>query len=148
MRIRESVQLQTVSALYDQEIDRDRATPSYQRLKTLVRRHVDQMIRTRNFRARNERIETGVRVKRQKREESQCGKQMDSVQEETLAVSATGIIVDNRHHHPLLLRRRRHRLTEEVLRQALAAGEKVLLEGKAKKNVQKLPPKKLPESVV
>ena len=58
MRIRESVQLQTVLALCDQEIDR--ATPSYQRLKIVVRRHVDQMIRTRNFRARNEIIETWV----------------------------------------------------------------------------------------
>ena len=53
--------------------------PSYQRLKIVVRRHVDQMIRTRNFRARNERIETGVRVKRQKREESQCGKENGSM---------------------------------------------------------------------
>ena len=61
---------------------------------------------------------------------------MDSVQEETFTVSATGIIVDNKHHHPLLLRRRRHRLTEEVLRQALASGEKVLLEGKAKKRAK------------
>ena len=57
-RICESVELQTVLALCDQEIDR--ATPSYQGLKTLVRRHVDQMIRTRNFRARNEMIETWV----------------------------------------------------------------------------------------
>ena len=60
MRVRESVQLQTVLALYDQEIDRDRAMPSYQRLKIVVRRYVDQMTRPRNFRARNERIETGV----------------------------------------------------------------------------------------
>ena len=60
MRTRESVQLQTVLAMYDHENDRDRAVPSYQRLKTMVRRHIDQMIRTRIFRARNERIETGV----------------------------------------------------------------------------------------
>ena len=66
MKVRESVQLQTVSsAMYDQEVDRDRP-PSYQRLKTMVRTHADQMIRTRNFRAPNERIETGVLVKRQK----------------------------------------------------------------------------------
>ena len=63
MTIRESVQLQTVLAMYDQDVDRDRAMSSYQRLKTMVRRHIDQMIRTRNFRARNERIETGVLVK-------------------------------------------------------------------------------------
>ena len=38
MKTRESVLLKTVLAMYDQEIDRDRAVPSYQRLKTLVRR--------------------------------------------------------------------------------------------------------------
>ena len=59
MKIRESVQVQTVLAIHDQEIDRDRAMTSYQRLKTMVRRHIDQMIRTRNFRARHERIERG-----------------------------------------------------------------------------------------
>ena len=66
MKIRESVQLQTVSAMYEREIDPDRSMPSYQRLKTEVRRHIDQLIRTRNFRARNERIETGVFVKSHK----------------------------------------------------------------------------------
>ena len=58
---------------------------------------------------------------------------MDSVQEETLAVLATVIIVDNKHNRPLLLQRRRHRLTEEDLRRALAPGEEVLLEGKVRK---------------
>ena len=77
MKIRESVQLQTVLAMYDQEIDRDRAMPSYQRLKTLVRRHIDQMIRTRNFRARNGRIETGILLKRHKREECQRVKEKE-----------------------------------------------------------------------
>ena len=48
--------------MYDQEIDRDRATPSNQRLQTMVGRHIDQMIRTRNFKARNERFQTGVSV--------------------------------------------------------------------------------------
>ena len=59
IRIRESVRLQTL-AMYDQEIDRDRTMASYQRLKTMVRRQINQMISTRNIRARNERIETGV----------------------------------------------------------------------------------------
>ena len=65
MKIRESVQLQTVLAMYDQEIDRDRAMPNFQRWKIMVRRYIDQTIRTRNFRARNESIETGVLVKSQ-----------------------------------------------------------------------------------
>ena len=46
-------------------------------------------------------------------ENADNGKQMDSVQEETLAVSATGVTVDNKHNRPLLLQRRRHRLMEE-----------------------------------
>ena len=51
-----------IGFLYEQEIDRDRAVPIYQRYRTMVRRHIDQMVRTRNNKARNERIETGVLV--------------------------------------------------------------------------------------
>ena len=57
--------------MYDQELDRNLAKPSYQRLTTMVRRHIDRMTRTRNFTARNDRIETGVLVKSQKKEKSQ-----------------------------------------------------------------------------
>ena len=64
MKIRGSAQLQTVLAI-EQEIDRDRAMPSYQRLKTRNRRHTDQITRTRNFKVGNERIEIGVFVKGQ-----------------------------------------------------------------------------------
>ena len=38
------------------------------------------------------------------------GKQLDTVQEETLAVFATGIIVDNEHSRPLLLQRAQTRI--------------------------------------
>ena len=58
---------------------------------------MDQMIKTRNFQARNERIETGVLVKTQEREECQHCKEnrimlptestRDSVQKEMHAVS-------------------------------------------------------------
>ena len=48
-----------------QELNRDQVAP-YQKLKTMVRQHIDQTIRTRNFKDRNERIETGVLVKSQK----------------------------------------------------------------------------------
>ena len=41
-------------------------TNSHSRLKTLVTRHVDQMVRTRNIKARNDRIGTGVVTKSQK----------------------------------------------------------------------------------
>ena len=60
------------------------------------------------------------------------GKQMDTVQEETLVVSATEIIVDNQHNRLLLLRERRDRLTEEDLRKAVAPEEVVLLEREVK----------------
>ena len=70
----------------------------FQKLKTIGRRHIDQMIRTRNFKARNESVETGVLVKRQrgrkvsverKVENVSNGEELDSVQEETLKVSVT-----------------------------------------------------------
>ena len=38
----------------------------FQKLKTIGRRHIDEMITTRNFKARNESVETGVLVKRQR----------------------------------------------------------------------------------
>ena len=62
MRVRGSVQLQTVLAVYDQEMDRNRAVPSFQRLKT-VRRHID-LIGTWNFKAGRE--ERGVCVNSQR----------------------------------------------------------------------------------
>ena len=36
LKIRDSVQLQAVLAMYDEEIDRNLALPGYQRLKTMV----------------------------------------------------------------------------------------------------------------
>ena len=62
---RVSVQLQTVLATYDLEIDRKLTLPSCQRLKTMARRHIDQMIKMRNFRAWNGRIETWISVQSQ-----------------------------------------------------------------------------------
>ena len=63
MRAHVSDQLKTVLALYEQEIDQHNSQPNYQKLKTMVRRCVDQKIRARNVEARNERIETGVPLK-------------------------------------------------------------------------------------
>ena len=63
---------------------------------------------------------------------------MDSVQEETLAVLATGRIVDNTHNRPVLLRRRRHRLMEESLRKALTPGEKVKVRKRAQVTLKEI----------
>ena len=57
MRIQGSDQLQTVLAMYEQEINQNPSKPSYQKLKTMVKRQTDQKIRTSNFQARNERLE-------------------------------------------------------------------------------------------
>ena len=52
----------TVLDLYDLEIHQKMAKSDYQKLKTLVKRSIDQKLRLRNFDARNERIETGAVV--------------------------------------------------------------------------------------
>ena len=49
-----SVQLQTVLASYDQETVRNNVQTSYSRLRTSVTLHIDQTMRTRNSRVRNE----------------------------------------------------------------------------------------------
>ena len=62
-----SVQTQTVLALYDKETPRNNGQPRYQRLEASVRLHVDQTMRTRNFRARNETVERDAITKGRKR---------------------------------------------------------------------------------
>ena len=65
-KLQDYVQLQTVLALYEQENIRNNEPPSYSRLKTTVRRHIDQTMVTRNFRARNEIVDRGAVTKSQK----------------------------------------------------------------------------------
>ena len=57
-RTRESDQFKTVLDLYDMEIRQKVSTSDYQRLKTMVKRSVDQKLRLRNFDARHGRFET------------------------------------------------------------------------------------------
>ena len=64
--LQDSVQLQTVLALYARDNIRNNEPPSYSRLKTTVRRHIDQTMMTRNFRARNEIVDRGAVTKSQK----------------------------------------------------------------------------------
>ena len=54
LRIRESEQLKTVLELYDLEIHQKKAGPDYHRLKTMVKRSIEQEIRNKNFGARME----------------------------------------------------------------------------------------------
>ena len=62
-KLQDSAQLQTALALYDQETARNSGQTSYSRLKTSLRLHIDQMMRTQNFRVRNEVVERGAVTK-------------------------------------------------------------------------------------
>ena len=63
MRTRGSDQPKTVLVTHEQDIEQHNSQPSYQKLRTMVKRCSDQNIRIRNFEARNERIETGAPAK-------------------------------------------------------------------------------------
>ena len=66
LRIRESDQFKTVLELDDREIHHKISVPNYQKLKTVVKRSIDQKFRLRNFDARHGRIESGAVVKSRK----------------------------------------------------------------------------------
>ena len=53
-------QLNTVSELHDMEIHPKISLPNYQKLKTMVKRSINQKLRMRNFDARHEKIERGA----------------------------------------------------------------------------------------
>ena len=59
-----SDQRKNVLELSDLGIHQKMSKPDYQRLKTIVKRSIQQKLRLRNFDARNERIETGAVVKK------------------------------------------------------------------------------------
>ena len=63
LRIRESEKLKTVLELYNMEIHQKKAEPDYHRLKTMVKRSVEQSLRMKNFEARNGNFETSAVVK-------------------------------------------------------------------------------------
>ena len=65
LRIRESEKLKTVLELYDLEIHQKKAGPDYHRLKTMVKRSIEQNLRMKNFGARNGNCETNAVVKNQ-----------------------------------------------------------------------------------
>ena len=65
LRIRESEKLKTVIELYDLEIHQKKAGPDYHRLKTMVKRSIEQNLRIKYFEARNGNYERNVMVKNQ-----------------------------------------------------------------------------------
>ena len=70
LRIRESEIIKTVLELYNMEIHQKKAGPDYHRLKTMVKRSIEQNLRMKNFEARNGNYETNAVVKNQ--ETKQC----------------------------------------------------------------------------
>ena len=65
LRIRESDKLKTVLELYDLEIHQKKLGPDYHRLKTMVKRSIEQEIRNKNFGSRNGNFEKNAVVKNQ-----------------------------------------------------------------------------------
>ena len=53
LKIRESEKLKTVLELYNMEIHQKKAGSDYHRLKTMVKRSIEQDLRIKNFEARN-----------------------------------------------------------------------------------------------
>ena len=66
LRIRESEKLKTVLELYDLEIHQKKAGPDYHRLKTMVKRSIEQDLRNKNFGARNGNYETNAVLKNER----------------------------------------------------------------------------------
>ena len=65
LRIRESEKLKTVLELYDLEIYQKKRGPDYHKLKTVVKRSIEQEIRNMNFGARSGNFEKNAVVKNQ-----------------------------------------------------------------------------------
>ena len=65
LRRRESEKLKTVLELYNIEIHQKKAGPDYHRLKTMVRRSIEQNLRIKNFEATNRNYERNAVVKNQ-----------------------------------------------------------------------------------
>ena len=115
MRILASHHLEAVLALYEQDIEHHNSQPSYQ----------DQKIRARNLRLEmkeprqeHQRKASGTQSSLKGRKESAIdGKEKDSAQGETHAVSATTRTnVANQRGHPLLLQNRRRKAMGKILR--------------------------------
>ena len=115
--------------------------PNNSRLVTTVRRHIDQTMRPRNFRAWKEMVERGTVTKSHKGEKASVDRKVgECYQWKTIGQCskgdscsfshdpATGNRRDEKDNRPLLHQERRHRLTEKCPHRIQAAEAKVLLE--------------------
>ena len=106
LRIRESEKLKTELELYDLETHQKKLGHDFHRLKTMVKRSIEQDIRNKNFGIRNGNFEKNAVVKNQETNSVDKefleivgnGKPTGSAQKETISVSVTiSISVQNRH---------------------------------------------------
>ena len=67
LRKRVSEKLKTVLELYNMEVNKKKAGPDYHRLKTMVRRSIEQHLRMKNFEARNGNYATSAVVTQRER---------------------------------------------------------------------------------
>ena len=112
LRIRESDKLKTVLQLYDLETYQKKLEPDYHRLKTMVKRSMEQEIRKKILGTEMEilrrtpwsRIREQHSVYKEFLEIVGNGKPTDSVWKETIAVSATIRISVEKLHHQISLR--------------------------------------------
>ena len=71
LRIRESEKLKTVLELYDLEMHQKKLGPDNHRLKTMVKRSIEQEIRSKNFGGRSGNFEKNAVVKNQTKQRGQ-----------------------------------------------------------------------------
>ena len=62
-KLRMFEKLKTLLELYNMEIHQKKAGPDYHRLKTMIKRSIEQSLRMKNFEARNGNYETSAVVK-------------------------------------------------------------------------------------
>ena len=108
LRIRESEKLKTVLELYHMEIHQKKAGPDYHRLKTMVKRSIEQNLRSKENlkQAPWSRVRGQNSVNKEVLENVGSGKQTGSVLKETIAVSVTISISVQKQRSRILLRAR------------------------------------------
>ena len=88
--IRESEKLKTVLELYNMEIHQKKAGHDYHRLKTMVKRSIEQNFRMKNFEASNGNYETSAVVKNQRAKQRGQGSGVPKACHQQAAVDSQG----------------------------------------------------------
>ena len=150
LRVRGSEKLNTVLGLSNMEIHQKKIGPDNHRLKTMVKRSIEQDSRNRNFGARNGNYETWSRIKGQNSVDKEFldivgnGKPTGSVPKETIVVSVTILINVQKWHSRILLRVLSCSRMREMRREPEVPEEKVpvveCLDGRARITSKELAP--------